>query len=218
MLRNRRRTMRMAGWTLGALLALGGLTLAQRNYGYDYDDGYDRHDNAGQAQQYGYQNGYHDGIGKGRHEGREHDPNDYHAPAWRQSTRGYQRWMGPVDGYQRAYQEGYRNGFRAGYEEVSQRWNGGNRGYDRGYEWQHAGWRSGYGGNGGSVANRFGYEDGIQMAREDMDRHKKYNSKPRGRFGDRDDGYHREFGDKNYYKAEYTAGYRAGYDATYGRY
>ena len=117
--------------------------------------------------------------------------------------------MGPVDVYQRAYQEGYSNGFRSGYAELA------GDGRYRAYGWQHDGWRTGYGNddNGSNVAQHSGYEDGEQAAREDIEHRKDYNSKPRGRFGDRDHGYRREFGSRDLYKSEYTAGYRAGYDA-----
>jgi hypothetical protein len=205
-----RTMMRTAACALAATLALSGFALAQRDRDYDDDDHYGRGDR-GQAQQYGYQNGYNDGVGKGRHEGRERDPNDYQTPDWRQATRGYQRRMGSVEVYQRAYREGYSNGFRAGYEEVAE------RGRDRSYGWQGDGWRSGYDVDGASVANRFGYEDGAEAAREDIEHRKKYNSKPRGRFDDRDHGYRRDFGSKDRYKAEYTAGYRAGYDSVMQR-
>ena len=206
------RTVRMSAYALAATLALSGLALAQRDRDYDHDDdGYNRGSNFEQAQQSGYQNGYNDGVGKGRHEGREHDPNDYQTPDWRQATRGYQNWMGAVEVYQRAYRDGYSNGFRAGYEEVA--WRDG----DRGRNWSRDGWRASYYPDGDNVASRFGYADGTQAAREDIYHRKSYNSKPRGRFGDRDDGYLREFGSKDRYKAEYTAGYRAGYDAVMRR-
>jgi hypothetical protein len=202
------RTMRMAALTLAGTLAMSGAALAQRDRD---DDGYYRDSNAAQTQNYGYQNGYRDGVEKGRHEGREHDPFDYQTPDWRQATRGYERWMGPVDWYQRGYQEGYSSGFRSGYEEASGRWRDGDR--DRDGSRQQDDWRTGYGSNWGSEANRIGYEDGVAVARADIEHNKRYNSKPRGRFDDRDHGYRREFGSKDRYKAEYTAGYRSGYDA-----
>jgi len=202
-------TTRMAAYGLAATLALSGLAAAQRDRD---DDGYYRDRDTAQARSYGYQNGYSDGVEKGRHEGRERDPNDYQTPDWRQATRGYQRWMGPVELYQREYQEGYSNGFRSGYAEVAERWRDGDRD-DR----HHDGWRSGYDPNGGNVANRFGYEDGAEAAREDIEHRKPYNSKPRGRFGGRDRGYRREFGSKDRYKAEYTSGYHAGYDSVMRR-
>jgi len=200
--------MKMAAVALWATLALSGLAVAQRDYDRDRDDNYRGGD---QTRRYGYDRGYHDGMEKGRHEGREHDRFDYQTPDWRQAKRGYEQWMGPVEIYQRAYQEGYRNGFGAGYREVA-----GDRrdGDDR---WRNDGWRTGYDPDWVSVANRFGYQDGAQAAREDIYHGKSYNSKPRGRFGDRLDGYRREYGSKDRYRAEYTAGYHAGYDSVMRR-
>ena len=208
------RTMKMSAYALAATLALSGLALAQRDRDYDNDGddhGYYRGGNFDQARQAGYQRGYNDGIDKGRHEGREHDRNDYRTPDYGQAKRGYKDWMGPVEVYQRAYREGYSNGFRSGYEEVAGYGYGrGRDGYDT---WNRDGWRAGYDFDGANVANRYGSEDGAQAAREDIDHRKDYNSKPRGRFGDRDRGYRREFGSKDRYKDEYTAAYRAGYDS-----
>ncbi len=207
------RTMRMAALALSATLALSGLALAQHDYDNDRDDHYRGGD---QAQRYGYDRGYHDGVDKGRHEGREHDPSDYRTPDWRQATRGYERWMGPVELYQRGYQEGYQNGFGAGYRETAR--GRGDGDHDRDDRWRNEGWRTGYDADWASVANRAGYDDGRTAAREDRERGKSYNSKPRGRFGDRLDGYRREYGSKDRYRAEYTAGYRQGYDSVMRRY
>ena len=209
------RTMKMSAYALAATLALSGLALAQRDRDYDHDgdNGYYGGGNFDQARQAGYQRGYNDGVGNGRHEGREHDPYDYKTPDNGQAKRGYERWMGPIEVYQRAYRNGYANGFRSGYEEVA----GYGRGRDGYGDWRHDGWRTGYDFDGANVANRFGYEDGAQAAREDIYHGKPYNSKPRGRFGDRDRGYQREFGSKDHYKDEYSAAYRAGYDSVMNR-
>lgn len=209
------RTIRMTACTLTAALAFSGLALAQYDYGRNGDrddDDYYRRDSR-QAQQYGYQNGYNDGVGKGRHEGRERDPGDYRTPDGRKASHGYKSWMGSQETYQRAYRDGYSRGFRAGYQEVA----GDGYGRDRRSGWSGGGWRTGYDSGGSNVANRYGYEDGSEAAREDMERRKSYNSKPRGRFGGRDNGYQREYGSKDRYKDEYTAGYRAGYDSVMGR-
>ncbi len=99
-----KRQMRMAAMALALTLVVSGLATAQRD-GDDDDNGYyGGRGNAAQAQQYGYQSGYRDGVNKGREEGRENDPFDYRTPDWRQATRGYQRWMGPVQLFQRGYQ------------------------------------------------------------------------------------------------------------------
>lgn len=202
------RTVKIAVCAMAITVAMTGLALAQ----YDRDEyGYGQ-GNAAQARQYGYQNGYHDGVSKGRHEGRERDPYDYQTPDWRQASRGYQRWMGEVSWYQRGYQEGYSNGFRSGYRSVAG-WRGdrdswrfnGSRGYDP-YPASYQG-----------VAYQFGYEDGAAVARADIQNGKPYNSRPRGRFDDCDRGYRREYGSKDQYKAEYASAYSNGYDAVMGR-
>ncbi len=61
----------------------------------------------------------------------------------------------------------------------------------------------------------WGYRDGQEMARHDLEKRNGYNATPRGPFDDRDRGYQRQYGDKNEYKREYTQGYRAGYDSLF---
>jgi len=179
------------------------LASAQRYDDYDHDDGY-RQGGSSQARQRGYDRGYHDGIGKGQHEGRENDPFDYRTPDWHQATRGYKNWMGPIDWYQRGYQEGYRDGFQAGFRSARPGY--GDRGsyfFGRGHD---------------SPAYRIGYDDGASVAREDIERGKRFNPNPRGRYDDADHGYRREYGDKHAYKALYSDGYREGYQANYRGY
>ncbi len=208
------RTMRTAACAVAVTLVMSGVSLAQ--YDRDDYDGYDRQGNTDQARQYGYQNGYNAGVSKGRHEGRERDPNDYQTPDWRQASRGYQRWMGPVGWYQRGYQEGYSSGFRSGYQSIVGRrgyWNGGYDGWRLGGSRGYDPYQTGYEGN---VAYQFGYEDGVAVARADIQNGKRYNSKPRGRFDDCDHGYRRQYGSKDQYKAEYANAYREGYDSGMG--
>ena len=85
------RTVRMAALLLATTLIVSGLAFA-----HDDDDDYYRRGNPAQAQQYGYNNGFRDGEHRGQHEGRENDPFDYQTPDWRQATRGYKGWMGPL--------------------------------------------------------------------------------------------------------------------------
>jgi hypothetical protein len=193
-------TLRIAACAVALTLAMSGTALA-----HDDDDGYRR---AGpyQAQQYGYQNGYNDGMRQGQHEGRENDPYDYRTPDWRQATRGYQEWMGPVNWYQRGYQNGYANGFQAGFQQVSNRWRDNDGDRD-----EH--WRDDDRG-GRSTAYQFGYQDGSAVAQRDLERHNRYNPNPRGKYDDEDHGYRRDYGSKYQYKAEYAQGYREGYAAT----
>jgi hypothetical protein len=220
-----RRQVRMAALAVSVVLALGTITLAQNR-----DDYYYRGDYSAQARQYGYDSGFRDGEKKGRHEGRENDPNDYHTPDWRQATRGYKSWMGPLNVFQNGYQQGYADGFRSGFASARPGWRG-NRDRDYGYrnngysgsvygggEYSGNGYYgSGYSGYNGRVGYDTGYEDGVTMAREDQYKNKPFNPNPRARFDGRDHNYRREYGDKNDYKAQYTDGYRAGYQATFNR-
>ena len=196
-----RRT-RVAVLVVAAVVVLGGLSVAQRYGDYDGDDGYYRGGSTAQARQRGYDRGYHDGIGKGEHEGRENDPYDYRTPNWHQATRGYKNWMGPIDWYQRGYQEGYRDGFKAGFRSMRPGY-GGDNFFGRGAD---------------SPAYRIGYDDGASVAREDIARDKGFNPNPRGRYDDADHGYRREYGDKHAYKALYSDGYRRGYEDNYRGY
>ena len=211
-----RRPMRMASLAVSVLLALGTFALAQ-----DWDH-YNYRGNTAQTRQYGYESGFRDGEKRGRHEGRENDPYDYHTPDWRQATRGYKGWMGPMNVFQNGYQQGYADGFRSGFESERPGWRG-DRDGDRDGRYRNNGYSgNGYYGNNGYDSRAgydAGYQDGVTMAREDQYKNKPFNANPRARFEDRDHGYRREYGDKNSYKAEYTDGYRAGYQATFnGRY
>lgn len=194
-----RRQTSMAALVTATVLTLGTWSFAQY---------YERNDYRGsvaQTQQYGYQSGYNDGIRKGRHEGRENDPYDYHTPDWRQATRGYQNWMGPVSVFQRGYQQGYAEGFRAGF--ASER-PGSRGGYRDDYRDDYRPGAYRYDNAGYSI----GYQDGASVAREDMWKNKPFNPNPRGKYDDMDHGYQRAYGDRNYYKSQYAAGYRTGYE------
>jgi hypothetical protein len=211
-----RRHMRMAALAVSLMLAMGSLAVAQ-----DWDN-YNRGGNSAQARQYGYDNGFRDGEKRGRHEGHENDPYDYHTPDWRQATHGYKGWMGPVNAFQNGYQQGYADGFRSGFIAERPGWR--DRDGDRDDRYRGgANYGNGYYG-GSYVDNRriaydTGYQDGVTMAREDLYKNKRFNPNPRARFDNRDHGYHHEYGDKNTYKNQYTDGYRAGYEATFnGRY
>ena len=70
-------------------------------------------------------------------------------------------------------------------------------------------------GNGRSQAYGFGYQDGSYMARKDRSENKRFNPNPRNEYGNRTHGYNDSFGNKNYYRAEYSNGYSDGYEANY---
>jgi hypothetical protein len=203
-----KRQTKMAARTIVAAMAtilLFGMVAVAQDYDRD-----DYRGNVAQTQQYGYQNGYRDGMDRGRHEGRENDPFDYRTPDWRQATRGYQPWMGPVSVFQQGYQQGYASGFRAGFVSMRPGWRDGDR--DDYRPESYSGDR--YNGN---VGYNFGYQDGAQTARDDLYHNKPFNPNPRGRFDDMDHGYRREYGDKGYYKSQYATGYRSGYESVFNR-
>ena len=203
----------MASLAVSLLLVFSASALAQ-----DRDDYYYRGGNVAQTRQYGYDNGFRDGEKRGRHEGRENDPYDFHTPDWRQATRGYKNWMGPVNAFQNGYQQGYADGFRSGFNSERPGWRGDRDDHYRGENYYGNG---SYGGNDrydSRAGYDNGYRDGASIAREDLYNRKPFNANPRGRFSDRDNGYAREYGDRNAYRAEYTDGYRAGYQAAFGRY
>src|SRR5690242_16613669 len=103
------RNVRVASLAMMLVLMLSGLALAR-----DDDDDYYR-GNSGQAHQYGYQQGYSDGVRHGRSDsGRRYDLN---SEDWEHASRGYSRWMGPFN----LYQDGYRDGYRQGYESANRR-------------------------------------------------------------------------------------------------
>jgi hypothetical protein len=77
---------KLAACVVAITLTVSGLALAD-------DDDYYRGGNRTQAHQYGFQNGYQDGLRRGQHEARENDPNDFQSRDWRKASRGYQPRM-----------------------------------------------------------------------------------------------------------------------------
>jgi hypothetical protein len=198
-----RRQLRTVAMAVSLFVALGTFTVAQ-----DYDD-YNR-GGGNQARQYGYDNGFRDGQRRGQHEGRENDPYDYHTPDWRQATHGYKNWMGPIAAFQNGYQQGYVEGFRSGFNSERAGWRG-----DGDRDGDYRGNR--FYGSDNRIAYNTGYQDGASVARDDMYKNKSFNPEPRGRYDDRDHGYRREYGDKNFYRSQYAEGYRAGYQSAFDR-
>jgi hypothetical protein len=82
------------------------------------------------------------------------------------------------------------------------------KGYDNHYGYNDSGLR---------IARSTGYDDGSRMAYHDLTHYKPFHPYPRGKYSHEDHGYHREYGDKYDYRAEYERGYRAGYAATFRR-
>lgn len=67
------------------------------------------------------------------------------------------------------------------------------------------------------VARDVGFNDGAQVAREDLWKGKPFQPDPRGPYGNADHGYRGQFGDKREYREAYSAAYRNGYLSERGR-
>jgi hypothetical protein len=83
------------------------------------------------------------------------------------------------------------------------------RGYDRGYDFRA----------GMHEAREHGFQDGAQVAREDVWRGKPFNPNPRGH-NHCDNGYSRGFGSLHEYREHYAEAYHQGYASAFrdGRY
>ena len=200
------------GAQLAALAAVVSLAFGSLAWAHDDDDDNNRHD----ARQYGYQNGYRDGVRHGRYDHEANAGYNVRSDEWEDASNGYDRRMGSFGRYQQGYRQGYESGYRAAY---SSGWGRGND-HDRDDGYSNRSDRDGYGYSregGGNIAYNNGWNDGSSVAQSDMANRKKYNSNPRGDYDDADHGYRREYGDKHAYKTEYTAGYRAGYDSVFSQ-
>src|SRR5215472_8280891 len=99
------RQIRIAAMAVAAVLTLATWAFAQD---YDRDD---YRGGVAQAQQYGYQSGYNDGIRKGQHEGRENDPYDFR-PGDREDFHGGYNYDNL------AYNTGYQDGASVARDDV----------------------------------------------------------------------------------------------------
>jgi hypothetical protein len=77
--------------------------------------------------------------------------------------------------------------------------------YDRGDFWR-----------GMQVARSIGFEDGEQIAREDIWHRKPFNPYPRGH-NHADRGYSRDFGSIHEYREQYARAYQQGYNSVFHR-
>jgi hypothetical protein len=156
-----------------------------------------------QSRQYGFQQGYQDGARHGQDDFRDHRGYNLSSSDWNNANRGYSNRMGPFGQYRDGYRDGYRQGYEAAFYQNGRdlRFDRSDYRYGRGFDR-----RPGF---------SFGFQDGTAVAREDMYKGKPYNPYPRGKYGDQDRGYRREFGDKHSYRFDYGQGYRAGYESTF---
>ena len=99
----------------------------------------DIHDRGGRSRDYryeaysgrvGYDNGYEDGLKRGRHDGDRGDRFDVSRDSkYRDGDHGYKRSYGPRSEYVRAYRQGYERGYRDGFAPYAYAGRGRSRGY-----------------------------------------------------------------------------------------
>ena len=69
-----------------------------------------------------FENGYRDGLTKGREDAEDRDRFDVNRHRWyRSASRGYERDMGPRDEYERIYRQGFEAGYAEGYRVYTRR-------------------------------------------------------------------------------------------------
>lgn len=167
-----------------------------RDHDRDRDDRY-RDNNRGQySATQAYRAGYRDGMYDARAR-RSYHPNN---GSWR--------------GRERA---DYVDGYRDGYRNVARN-NGGWGGWgDWGRGRDNGGYGGGYG-RYGSIASRFGYEDGMNAGNTDRMRRKGYHPTDSQNYNNGTRGWNPAYGNRDDYKNDYRNAYRIAYDrAYYGR-
>jgi hypothetical protein len=63
-----------------------------------------------------------------------------------------------------------------------------------------------------------GYRDGVKAGEKDTRSRRAYSLERHDDWRDADDGYHREYGDRDFYRRIFRDGFRAGYSETFNRY
>jgi hypothetical protein len=91
-----------------------------RNNGGSRDDY--RRDSRYYANSPAFQNGYRDGLSKGREDGEDRDRFDVDRHSWyRSATRGYESRYGARPNYQEIYRQGFEAGYAEGYRVYARR-------------------------------------------------------------------------------------------------
>jgi hypothetical protein len=109
------------------------------------------------------------------------------------------------------FRRGYVEGYRAGYEQIRgvSRGTRNSRGY--GYYGGGRGRRGGY----QDPAFARGYSDGFERGLDDGRDRDRYDPVRHRDYRDADDGYYRDYGQKQAYENNYRAGFRQGYEEGY---
>jgi hypothetical protein len=76
----------------------------------------------------------------------------------------------------------------------------------------------GYGREVQRLAYDNGFHDGVRAGEKDARRHHRFEPSRNGDWRDADDGYHRNYGDREFYRRSFRSGFEAGYSQGFGRY
>jgi len=63
-----------------------------------------------------------------------------------------------------------------------------------------------------------GFRDGVRAGENDARGRRRYEPSRHGDWRDGDDGYHREYGDRNFYRRNFRSGFEAGYSQGFRRF
>ena len=75
----------------------------------------------------------------------------------------------------------------------------------------------GYGREVERIAHENGYREGLKAGEKDARKGRSFAFDRHDDWQDADDGYHRDYGDKEFYRHEFREGFRAGYTEAYNR-
>ena len=62
-----------------------------------------------------------------------------------------------------------------------------------------------------------GFREGVEEGRNDARRHRDFSYQRHNEFRDADQGFHRDDGDREFYRRSYREGFQAGYSGEYNR-
>jgi hypothetical protein len=68
------------------------------------------------------------------------------------------------------------------------------------------------------IAHENGYRDGRSAGEKDARKGRSFSFERHDDWRDADDGYHRDFGDKDFYRREFREGFRSGYGEGFNEY
>jgi hypothetical protein len=211
------------------LLAGSGVAFAQNGtWGRQDNRGYGNY-GSGSLSNSAQQNGYRDGLERGRQDRSRNSRANTNNDEYRQADRGYSRSEGSRGQYKQAYRAAYQRGYNDGYNGQQ---NGGLNRYprggrdDQGQDNDRGGGRrdrgngnSGYGNYGSEtsrIAADYGYKDGVWYAQQDMARRRQQNPADCKGYKDADHGYNSSY-NRDEFKQAYRQAFTQGYLETFRR-